>query len=64
MVTTGNANVSNGNNRNISAINSDRGGCGGGGPIRKRWLLGTFFVLALLVIILETHCCQAVKLNC
>ena len=32
--------------------------------IRTQWLLGTFFGLALLVIILETHCCQAVKLKC
>ena len=31
METPGNANGSNGNNRNISAINGDRGGCGGGG---------------------------------
>ena len=32
--------------------------------IRTRWLLETFLGLASLVIILETLCCQAVKLNC
>ena len=32
--------------------------------IRTQWMLKTFLVLASLVILLETLCCQAVKLNC